>query len=140
MICEYCGVNECPAAEHNENCPLYKEYHKFLNTMKGKTTILLEDDLFSEDQMVDTKSIISNYFDVKRITLEKALLQKDVRDSEGYVIRSAKQFNYFGFRNNVMKYVRKNHVTSATHWKFSKIDINKLMTEHNIGISEIFKK
>jgi hypothetical protein len=90
MNCEYCGVEECPAAEHNENCPLYKEYHKFLKTMNTKTTLLLEEDLFSEDELVDTKSIISNYFDVKHITLEKALLEKAELASDGCIVGAAR--------------------------------------------------
>lgn len=46
--------------------------------------------------------------------------------NEGYVIRNADKFHYSQFRTNVGKYVRKDHVTSSTHWKFEKIETNKL--------------
>ena len=48
-------------------------------------------------------------------------------DTEGYVIRNAGAFHYSTFSSNTMKYVRKNHVTSASHWKYSQIEKNKLV-------------
>lgn len=55
-------------------------------------------------------------------------LWKDYDESknEGYVIRSAKSFHYSQFRYNTAKYVRKNHVTSATHWKYDRVEQNQL--------------
>lgn len=50
----------------------------------------------------------------------------DENENEGYVIRTADKFPYGQFRNKTMKYVRKNHVTTATHWKFDRITKNKL--------------
>lgn len=52
--------------------------------------------------------------------------QFDESKDEGYVIRNANSFNYSQFRFNTGKYVRKNHVTSSSHWKFEKIEQNKL--------------
>jgi RNA ligase len=48
--------------------------------------------------------------------------------SEGYVIRLADKFNYSQFKYSVAKFVRKNHVTTSNHWKFEKIEKNKLKT------------
>ena len=48
------------------------------------------------------------------------------KEHEGYVIRSAKEFSYGAFRKEAAKYVRKNHVTTATHWKYDNIEQNKL--------------
>jgi hypothetical protein len=50
----------------------------------------------------------------------------DETTNEGYVIRSASSFPYEKFSENTGKYVRKNHVTSSSHWKFEKIKQNKL--------------
>jgi hypothetical protein len=36
--------------------------------------------------------------------------------SEGYVVRSADAFHYGDFRNNLNKFVRKNHVQTHGHW------------------------
>lgn len=49
--------------------------------------------------------------------------------NEGYVIRSTKLFHYSKFSSNVGKYVRPNHVTTASHWKFEKIEKNQLTSE-----------
>ena len=48
--------------------------------------------------------------------------------NEGYVIRDRGMFNYAQFRYKTCKYVRKNHVTTSSHWKFDKIDQNILIT------------
>ncbi len=45
---------------------------------------------------------------------------------EGYVVRLADRFDYGQFKLAVGKFVRKNHVTTNHHWKFSKIELNKL--------------
>jgi tRNA splicing ligase len=51
----------------------------------------------------------------------------DETTNEGYVIRTADKFHYNAFKNNTAKYVRKNHVTSASHWKYDKIEQNDLI-------------
>ena len=45
---------------------------------------------------------------------------------EGYVVRSEDSFAYDDFKSNVAKFVRPNHVTTDTHWKFGVITPNKL--------------
>ncbi len=45
---------------------------------------------------------------------------------EGYVVRIADKFDYGQFKLSVGKFVRKNHVTTNHHWKFSNIKLNKL--------------
>ena len=53
-------------------------------------------------------------------------------NAEGYVIRIADSFEYHAFKDNVAKFVRPNHVTSDTHWKYKPIIKNKLKTQGNI--------
>lgn len=49
---------------------------------------------------------------------------------EGFVLRNAGDFTWRDFRNNVGKYVRKNHVQTATHWFHGNADeINGLETD-----------
>jgi hypothetical protein len=50
----------------------------------------------------------------------------DEEEHEGYTIRNAGAFHYSGFRHNLLKYVRRNHVRTSTHWKFERIEQNKL--------------
>lgn len=45
---------------------------------------------------------------------------------EGFVVRNAGTFHYEKFSENVFKYVRKNHVTTTSHWKYEKIIPNRL--------------
>jgi len=45
---------------------------------------------------------------------------------EGYVIRVAEKFDYGQFRFAMGKFVRKNHVATSHHWKFSNIKLNEL--------------
>lgn len=60
----------------------------------------------------------------------KGLHSKTLYDSmEGYVIRIADEFHFKDFNKCVAKFVRKNHVTSATHWMHKhgkQHDTNKL--------------
>lgn len=63
-------------------------------------------------------------FDEARIVeLQKSL---DKTSVEGYVVRSAKEFQYSEFANNVAKFVRPNHVQTDKHWMHSSIVPNKL--------------
>lgn len=45
---------------------------------------------------------------------------------EGYVCRVTQSFSYFDFKKYVAKMVRKNHVTTDSHWRFKKIIPNRL--------------
>jgi hypothetical protein len=53
-------------------------------------------------------------------------LKIDTNIHEGYVVRNADSFNYADFDKNVIKWVRKNHIQSDTHWSKSKIIKNNL--------------
>ena len=48
-------------------------------------------------------------------------------EMEGYVVRATRQFSYGEFRRLVAKYVRPNHVTSSSHWKYQKREWNRLV-------------
>lgn len=45
---------------------------------------------------------------------------------EGYVIRNIDSFKYKDFGDNVLKYVRANHVKSKDHWMHQMINVNEL--------------
>jgi len=48
---------------------------------------------------------------------------------EGYVVRLQDSFHYSQFKQSVAKFVRKNHVQTSNHWKFERIEKNKLRSE-----------
>lgn len=49
--------------------------------------------------------------------------------NEGYVVRISGEFDFDNFGQNVAKFVRKNHVTTNNHWKYSIIEQNLLQKE-----------
>jgi hypothetical protein len=57
----------------------------------------------------------------------KSLWKKgDEKIHEGYVVRTTDSFSFTDFKNNVRKFVRKNHVQTDTHWMHAKIVPNGL--------------
>jgi hypothetical protein len=60
---------------------------------------------------------------------EKLIKQLFVNDGtmEGYVVRLADAFRYEDFAQSVAKFVRKDHVTTGTHWMHEEMVSNKLM-------------
>lgn len=71
--------------------------------------------------------LYSGQWNEKPELIHKAIWNKNENEHEGYVIRIADKFKYSDFKTSVLKYVRANHVTSASHWKYrSDIDFNEL--------------
>lgn len=55
------------------------------------------------------------------------IYKQDVgRETEGYTVRNAAKFHYSQFRNNLGKFVRRDHVQTGSHWKFENIEQNEL--------------
>ena len=50
----------------------------------------------------------------------------DTNIHEGFVVRNKESFDYADFSKNVVKYVRKNHVQTDTHWMHAEIVKNEL--------------
>lgn len=61
-------------------------------------------------------------------------LCKDIKDwkifkrpeTEGYVMRPADAFKLDDFNNNVVKWVRPNHVQTDEHWMNKEVEVNGL--------------
>lgn len=53
-------------------------------------------------------------------------IQLDTKRQEGYVVRLAGEFSYRAFTNSVAKFVRKDHVTTDSHWRHQVIIPNNL--------------
>lgn len=50
----------------------------------------------------------------------------DLTKKEGYVVRTQTAFHYTTFKQNIAKWVRKNHVQTNQHWMHSQIIPNQL--------------
>ena len=58
--------------------------------------------------------------------LEDIAKHFDIKNKEGFVVRTADSFHYNDFSTHVAKWVRENHVQTDQHWMHSKIVPNKL--------------
>lgn len=69
--------------------------------------------------------VYDGIFDIE--VLKKLAADLDVTTTEGFVVRNKNSFSYSNFRDNVVKYVRANHVQSSQHWMNTAIVKNKLI-------------
>ena len=53
--------------------------------------------------------------------LETFASNMDLSRHEGFVVRPSDGFHYSEFKNVVVKFVRKGHVTTSNHWRHQKI-------------------
>ena len=72
-----------------------------------------------------SKTLYRGLFDEKLI---RGLWDSSEWDKcEGYIVRNTTKFTYRNFRNNVAKFVRKDHVQTVKHWMHGQAIIpNKL--------------
>lgn len=54
-----------------------------------------------------------------------------MKDQEGYVVRTRGSFKYEDYNKNAAKYVRKNHITTDSHWLEQKVVPNRLKNNTN---------
>jgi len=97
-------------AIYNENniCLSYDDTINFFNKINILHVPVLYDGIYNE-------ILIKNIY--KNIT----------HDCEGYVIRMADSFHYNDFKNNMAKFVRKNHVPiNEKHWFNKEVIVNQL--------------
>lgn len=79
--------------------------------------------------LLDLKTVEPIYkgiFDEKKI---KETWEKYQKTHEGYVLRVEEKFHYSQFKTSMAKFVRKNHVQTSNHWKFEKIEKNKMKVD-----------
>ena len=80
--------------------------------------------IFNDMGISYPEELYRGLFDYKLIEKLANELQTDV--NEGFVVRNIDSFHYDDFSNNVVKWVRANHVTSDDHWMYKTIIPNKL--------------
>lgn len=67
------------------------------------------------------------------LTLKNIQKSLDFNKTEGYVIRNVNSFKLSAFKNNVGKFVRRNHVQTKNHWMYDRIEQNKLKIDMQYG-------
>lgn len=119
-----CGENLY--AKHSIQYIELSSYFLLFSIWDGKVCLSWQDTVeFSRELEVNLVPVIyqGKYSDSIIRELVKGL---DLTKQEGLVVRLADSFNYSEFDKSVAKWVRKSHVTTANHWKNSKLELNTL--------------
>lgn len=118
-----CGENLF--AKHSIHYTDLKHYFYGFSVWEDNTCLSWENTLewFAMLDIVPVECIYQGVYDKEAIL--KAF--EPYRSShEGFVVRNAESFDYSDFKDNVAKYVRKNHVNSDKHWMHQSIVPNQL--------------
>lgn len=122
-----CGENLY--AKHSIHYENLKTYFMGFSIWNNKNVSLSWDDTqewFNLLNIVSVPVLYDGIYNKEKVAeITKNL---DRENSEGYVIRLAKEIPYSQFRTSVAKYVRKNHISSENHWFFG-----KKMVVNNLG-------
>jgi hypothetical protein len=125
--CRICGENVF--AKHSIEYNDLESYFYGFSFWEDKKCLSWDDTLFffKEIGIVPVKEIYRGGFDLTKI--KKLTHNIDTNKDEGFVCRLTKSFDYDDFSNCVVKWVRKNHVQTESHWMHSNIITNKLKNE-----------
>lgn len=121
-----CGENlQCTHSIRYSELP---SYFMLFSIWDDRNCCLAWDDTVTYAQMLGISTVPVLYdgvFDREKI-MSLYVDNRQPDPMEGYVVRNAEQFPYSAFRHNVAKFVRPNHVTSATHWRYSRKSYNQV--------------
>jgi hypothetical protein len=76
--------------------------------------------------LVHVPVIYRGKFDVN--ILKQISAEIDTEKQEGFVVRPCREFSYAEFKNVMIKWVRRGHVTSSNHWRHAQIVPNKILS------------
>jgi hypothetical protein len=120
-----CGENLY--AVHSIRYQNLDSYFYMFSLWDERNTCLSWDETEEWAELLGIKTVPVLYrgvFDVDKI---QSLWTPDKRDvMEGYVIRAVSSFPFVDFRKQVMKFVRPEHVTTKTHWRHKRLEVNQL--------------
>ena len=119
-----CGENLW--AKHSLKYSNLASYFLLFSIWDGEVCLSWEDTVeFAADLEINLVPVI--YKGVYRDSIIRECVSKiDLITQEGLVVRLADSYSYDEFTSSVAKWVRPNHVTTADHWKHSKIELNNL--------------
>ena len=120
-----CGENVY--AKHSVGYDNLETYFYGFSVWNEDTCLSWDDTLeyFSLLGITPVKVLYRGTFSMQ--TLINVQKQLDFNVTEGYVMRKVRSFKLNDFKNNVGKFVRKNHVQTDQHWMYdSNIEPNKL--------------
>lgn len=118
-----CGENMF--AKHSIYYDNLDSYFYVFNIWNEDNVCLSFDDTIEWCKLLNLEHVPVIYRGIFDLELIKSI-KIDEEKQEGYVMRIAESFKYSDFQKSVVKYVRKNHVQTTTHWTQEKIIQNKL--------------
>jgi hypothetical protein len=116
-------------AKHSIHYKHLKDYHYLISVWDEKNNCLSWSETVEWANLLEIPTVPVLYYGIYDENLIKNLykpLSDNGDECEGYVLRIADKFPYRDFRKFNLKFVRENHVTSNSHWKYSKMIQNKL--------------
>jgi len=120
-----CGENVW--AKHSIKYDNLRSYFYCFSIWDDKNRCLSWDDTIEWISLLDLISVEVIYRGIFDRDLIEEAFEPYKFSNEGYVVRNAHSFSYFDFRNNVGKWVRKNHVSERRHWFFgANVERNEL--------------
>lgn len=123
-----CGENLY--AKHSIHYEDLKSYFMVFNIWNENNFCLNWDDTVEWCKLLNletVKVIYSGVFDID--VFKKLPKQLDLTKDEGFVVRLKDSFHYDDFSKSVVKWVRKNHVQTDSHWTNGPVIPNKLIKE-----------
>lgn len=118
------GVRICGENLYAQHSIVYNDlesYFLMFNAWRGETCLSWDDTTTLAQQLGVTVVPVLYRGVYNREMVERCFTGRSVygAEQEGYVVRVAESFSMSEFRDKVAKYVRKNHVTTDTHWTTS---------------------
>ena len=116
-----CGENMY--AEHSIRYEDLHDYFLGFSVWNDRNVCLSWDDTLVWFSLLDIVPVPVMYCGVYDEEVIRSLWKNA---GEGYVIRNAGEFAYGAFKDNVAKFVRKNHVQTDEHWMYREMRTNTL--------------
>ncbi len=123
-----CGENMY--AEHSIHYDNLEDYFLVFSIWNDKNECLSWEDTKKMCQELGLKTVhvikTAHIFDPIHIHQLGLFIIKQTSSVEGFVIRNAESFHYNDFSDNVVKWVRENHIQTDEHWMSKPIIKNNL--------------
>jgi hypothetical protein len=116
-----CGENMY--AEHSIRYEDLHDYFLGFSVWNDRNVCLSWDDTLVWFSLLDVVSVPVMYYGIYNESVIRSLWNNE---GEGYVIRNVGEFAYGAFKDNVAKFVRKNHVQTSEHWAREEMRVNAL--------------
>lgn len=128
-------IGENMFAKHSIHYINLESYFLGFCAIEGNTVLSWEDtiNVFNEYGISCVPILGFDYYsyNAEKTVLNNLRYRIECGLSEGIVIRNTESFHVNDFKDNVCKWVRKNHVQTDQHWMYKKVEKNRLYDTRN---------